>query len=76
MNKINKIYMNKINYEALYEKIFEKKANNKTQLMEFIQLVTEMHNNNDSNPLHYTTETMYEYAKIFNRLKELKRMTK
>lgn len=73
---MSNIDMKRINYEALYEKIFEKKANNKTQLMEFIQLVTEMHNNNGSNPLHYTTETMYEYAKIFNRLNELNRMTK
>lgn len=70
------IDMNKINYEALYEKIFEKKVANKSQLMEFIQLVIEMNNNNKSNPLHYTSETMYEYAKIFNRLDELKRMTK
>jgi len=40
----------------------------------FIQLVTEMSNNNNSNPLHYDMETMYEYAKIFNRTEELKKI--
>lgn len=68
MNKINKP---NINYEALYEKINERKPKNKDQLMLFIQLVTEMSNNNNSNPLHYDMETIYEYAKIFNRKKEL-----
>jgi len=71
MNKLNKL---NINYEALYEKIFEQKSKNENQLKDFIQLVTEMSNNNNSNPLHYNMETMYEYAKIFNRTEELKKI--
>lgn len=71
MSKINEM---NINYEALYEKITDRKPKNKNQLLEFIQLITEMSNNNNSNPLHYDMETMHEYAKIFNRTKELKRI--
>ena len=71
MSKINEL---NINYEALYEKITDRKPKNKNQLMEFIQLITEMSNNNDSNPLHYDMESMYEYAKIFNRTEELKKI--
>lgn len=71
MSNIDKM---NINYEALYEKIANRKPNNKSQLMEFIQLITEMSNNNNSNPLHYDMETMHEYAKIFNRIKELNRI--
>ncbi len=68
MKKIN------INYEALYEKITGRYPKNKDQLMMFIQLVTEMSNNNDSNPLHYDMETLHEYAKGFKKLNELKKI--
>ena len=71
MSKINEL---NINYKTLYEKITERNPKNKDQLMSFIQLVTEMSNNNNSNPLHYDIETLDEYAKIFNRTEELKRI--
>ncbi len=68
MNKIN------INYEALYEKIFERKPKNNEQLNLFIRFVTDMSNNNNSNPLYYDLDTMSEFAKIFHKKDELKRI--
>lgn len=65
-----------INYEALYEKIIGKFPKNNEQLNLFIEFVTEMSNNNKSNPLYYDMETLYEYAKIFNRKEELKKILK
>lgn len=63
-----------INYEALYEKIFERKPKDNKQLELFIEFVTEMSNNNNSNPLYYDLDTMSEYAKIFNRKYKLKKI--
>ena len=63
-----------INYGLLYEKIFERKPKNDKQLELFIDFVTNMSKNNNSNPLYYDLDTMSEYAKIFHKKDELKRI--
>lgn len=68
MNKPN------INYRALYKKIVGRSPKSNEQLNLFIKFVTEMCNNNDSNPLYYTMETLDEFADVFNKKDELKRM--
>ncbi len=68
MNKIN------INYKELYNKITGRYPKNNEQLTKFIEFVTEMSNNNNSNPLHYDMETLDEYADIFNKKSELKKI--
>lgn len=68
MNKTN------INYRVLYKKIVGRSPKSDEQLNLFIRFVTEMSNNNDSNPLYYSMETLDEFADAFNKKDELKRM--
>ena len=68
MNKQN------INYKELYNKIIGKYPKNNEQLTAFIKFVTEMSNNNNSNPLHYDMEALDEFADIFKKKDELKRI--
>ena len=63
-----------INYEALYENIIKRKPKNNEQLRLFIKLVTEMSNNNKSNPIFYDIEALDDYAKIFNRMELLNKI--
>jgi len=65
-----------INYEALYEKITGRHTKSKGQLNLFIKFVTDISNNNDSNPLYYDLETLHDFADIFNKKDELKKVLK
>ena len=56
------------------EKITENKPKNQEQLQAFIEFVNEMSKNDGGSPIYYDLEALVEYAKIFNKKEQLKKV--